>query len=141
MIQLKWDDLLIQNLEKAECEKWLICWQGRVSGRVEPVCMSKFGDWFLRHPDGATSELSVLEGTYTKIASTGEEFTNLLNSRAWQEEHLLSLVVLQLHERGIVPVAGQCYGFAPHPRISGSIDLNDALIMDIGAWQTICASV
>jgi hypothetical protein len=63
----------------------------------------------------------------------------LVNSQDWQEEHLLSLIVFQLHERNIVPSEGQCYGFAPHPMLSGRIDINDVLIMPIGAWQSICA--
>ena len=102
--------------------------------------MSKFGDWFVRHPDGATSELSVIEGSYSRIASTPDEFMALVNSREWQEDHLLSLLVYQLHERKIISVQGQCYGFAPHPRLSGRLDINQAMIMEIGAWQAICAA-
>jgi hypothetical protein len=138
-IQLGWDDLLIQNLQKQDCEKWLGHWSGWMSGPVLPLYMSKFGDWFLRHPDGSTSELSVLEGTYKKIASTPDDFMGLVNSQDWQEEHLLSLIVFQLHERKIVPAESQCYGFAPHPMLSGRIDINDVLIMPIGAWQSICS--
>ncbi len=140
-IQLGWDDLLIQNLQKQHCEKWLGHWAGWVSGQVLPLFMSKFGDWFLRHPDGSTSELSVLEGTYKKVAPTPDGFMGLVNSQDWQEEHLLSLIVFQLHERNIVPAEGQCYGFAPHPMLSGRIDANDALIMPIGAWQYLCADM
>ena len=103
--------------------------------------MSKFGDWFLRHPDGSTSELSVIEGTYFRIASTADEFMALANSREWQEDHLLSLFVYELHERKIIPAQGQCYGFAPHPRLSGRLDINQVMIMEIGAWQAICAAI
>ena len=139
-IQLGWDDLLIKDLRMENCQKWLGHWSGVVSGQIAPVYMSKFGDWFLRHPDGSTSELSVIEGTYSKIASTPDEFMSLVNSQEWQEDHLLSLLVHQLHERKTIPAEGQCYGFAPHPRLSGSIDVNQAMIMEIGAWQSICAA-
>jgi hypothetical protein len=138
-MQLGWADLLIQNLQRQDCEKWLGHWSGWVNGQVLPLYMSKFGDWFLRHPDGSTSELSVLEGTYRTIASTPDEFMGLVNSQDWQEEHLLSLVVFQLHQRNIVPAEGQCYAFAPHPMISGRIDIEHASTMPIGAWQSICA--
>jgi hypothetical protein len=140
-IQLGWDDLVIQNLQKQDCEKWLGHWSGWVNGRVLPLYMSKFGDWFLRHPDGSTSELSVLEGTCGKIASTPDEFMDLVNSQDWQEQHLLSLIVLQLHERNVAPAEGQCYGLAPHPILSGRIDIDHALIMPIGAWQSVCAQI
>ena len=140
-IRLSWDDLLIQNLQLEECARWLRYWSGWVTGRIHPMYMSKFGDWFLRHPNGATSELSVIEGTVRQVASTSEEFDTLLNSREWQEEHLLSLLVLTLHERDIVPAAGECYGFAPHPALLGKINLDHVLITKIGAWQAFCAQM
>lgn len=103
--------------------------------------MSKFGDWFLRRVDGGTDEFSVIEGTYSSVASTPEEFTLLVNTRSWQEHHLLSIQILQLHERGIIPDVGQCYGFTPHPAMSGEIDIERAMLFDIGVWQHICAQV
>lgn len=138
--RLGWDDLLIQNLLMKDCHEWLGQWSGVVSGQIAPVYMSKFGDWFLRHPDGGTSELSVLEGTYSRIASTPNEFMALVNSQGRQEDHLLSLLVYQLHERRIIPAEGQCYGFAPHPLLTGRIDVNQAMVVEIGAWQAVCAA-
>lgn len=137
--KLTWNDLLIENISDSDAQTWLGYWSGMVSGRVAPVFMSKFGDWFLRRPDGGTDELSVIEGTYSTIASTPEEFASLVNTQAWQEEHLLSLQVAQLHERGIVPSAGQCYAFAPHPLWVGRIDISTVMLMNINVWQHICA--
>jgi hypothetical protein len=54
-LRLNWDDLIIQYLHRADCQRWLGCWSGWVTGRVLPVYMSKFGDWFLQHPDASTS--------------------------------------------------------------------------------------
>ena len=105
-IQLGWNDLLIQDFQRLDWKKWLGEWSGMVSGQVAPVYMSKFGDWFLRHPDGSTSELSVIEGTWSKIASTPSDFMALVNSQNWQEEHLLSLLIYQLHERQTIPTEG-----------------------------------
>ncbi|HEV7507300.1 MAG TPA: hypothetical protein VGS07_20595 [Thermoanaerobaculia bacterium] len=136
---LSWDDLLIQSIPESEARTWLGYWPGMASGRVTPVFMSKFGDWFLRGPDGATCELSVIEGTYLSVATTPEEFASLVNTQAWQEQHLLSLQVSQLHERGLIPKAGQCYAFAPHPALLGRIDIAQVMLMDIGVWQHICA--
>jgi hypothetical protein len=137
--KLTWDDLLIQNISPADGRTWLGYWSSLVGGRVAPVFMSKFGDWFLRRPDGGTDELSVIEGTYAPVASTPEDFNALVNTQAWQEEHLLSFQVAQLHERGIVPGAGQCYAFAPHPAFLGRIDVDRVTLMDIAVWQHICA--
>ena len=137
--QLTWDDLMIQNIPESDGRTWLDYWSGVIKGKVAPIFMSKFGDWFLRRPDGSTDELSVVELTCTTVASTPEEFATLVNSLAWQEVHLLSLLVYDLHERGTIPKPGQCYGFAPHPVWTGTIDLKHAILMDIGVWQHICA--
>ena len=137
--KLTWDDLLIQDIAASDALEWLGYWSGMVGGKVAPVFMSKFGDWFLRRPDGGTDELSVIEGTYASVASTPEEFSSLVNTQAWQEKHLLSFQVAQLHERGIIPQRGQCYAFAPHPVFLGRIDIDRVILMDIRVWQHICA--
>lgn len=137
--KLTWDDLLIQSISQSDAHTWLGYWSGMVGGRVAPVFMSKFGDWYLRRPDGGTDELSVIEGTCLSVASRPEEFASLVNTQAWQEQHLLSLQVAQLHERGIIPQAGQCYALAPHPALLGRIDIERVMLMDIGVWQNICA--
>jgi len=137
--KLTWDDLLIQDIAASDALEWLGYWSGMVGGKVAPVFMSKFGDWFLRRPDGGTDELSVIEGTYASVASTPEEFSSLVNTQAWQEKHLLSFQVVRLHERGVIPQRGQCYAFAPHPVFLGRIDIDRVILMDIRVWQHICA--
>lgn len=139
--QLTWDDLLIRDFTPEDAQHWLDPWHFLLAGQVAPVYLSRFGDWFLRRPDGSVDELSVLEGTLRQIARTPEEFESRLNSQEWQERHLLSFLVHQLHERGLVPGPGECYGFAPHPVLSGRIDLESAVIMPAGAWQAACAQL
>jgi len=140
-LKLTWDDLLIQNFTESDVRTWLGNWPGRITGRVAPIFLSKFGDWFLRRPDGCVDELSVIEGTYLQVASSQEEFSALVNTPAWQEQHLLSRLVAQLHERRIVPSSGQCYALAPHPVFLGRIDISRAMLMDINVWQSICSQV
>jgi hypothetical protein len=140
-LKLTWDDLLIQSIAPESWARCLDMWRHLVHERVAPVFMSKFGDWFLRRPDGSTAELSVIEGTFNTIAGSPEEFTALVNAQAWQEVHLLSHQVHELHQRGLVPGLGQCYGFAPHPALTGKIDVRMAMLMDIPVWQSICAQV
>ncbi len=139
--KLTWDDLLIQRFHEEKIRGWLGGWGNAVSGRMAPIAMSKFGDWFLRREDGSTYELSVLEGTYEKIASSPEEFTSMMNQQSWQEQHLLSLLVLSLHEKGIIPKEGECYAFAPHPILTGKIQLEHVMVMEIGVWQHICSQI
>lgn len=138
-IQLTWDDLLIQNIAADDAVNWIAEWPALVSGQFHPVFMSKFGDWFLRRPDGTTELLDVLEGTLATIAHTSAEFDASVNNIEWQEEYLRSWLVYELHEDGKIPPDGQCYGFAPHPRVGGQIDRRTVMLLDIVVWQTICS--
>lgn len=138
-IQLTWDDLLIQNVSADDAAAWIAEWPEIVPGPFFPVFLSKFGDWFLRRPDGRTELLDVLEGTLTTIANTPTEFDAMVNEIQWQEEHLLSWLVYQLHEEGKIPGNGQCYGFAPHPQLGGQIDRRNVMILDTIVWQSICS--
>ena len=131
--KLTWDDLLIQNMAGPDVRAWLGYWSGMVSGMVAPVFMSKFGNWFLRRPDGSTEELSVIEGTYSTVASTPEQFALLVKTPAWQEEFLLSTQIALLHERG------QYYAFATLPTKLGRIEMEGVVLMEIGQWQQRCA--
>src|SRR5581483_10245601 len=123
-MKLTWDDLLIQHISPEDARAWIAPWSHLVTGPFAPVFMSKFGDWFLRRPDGSTDELSVIEGTLRRVAVTPDEFMANVNRVEWQEEHLLSFHVAQLHERGL---------------ITGRIDLNLARIMTMRVWQSIAA--
>jgi Domain of unknown function (DUF1851) len=116
-------------------------WRYLVQERVAPVFMSKFGDWLLRRPDGSTVELSVIDGTFETVARTPEEFAANVNTQKWQEVHLLSAQVHELHQQGKIPGSGQCYGFAPHPVFTGKLELSTVMILDILVWQSICAQV
>lgn len=138
-MNLSWDDLLIQNIAPADVRSWIEPWSHLVTGPFAFVFMSMFGDWFLRRPDGSTQELSVVEGTLQRVAVTPEEFAACVNRVEWQERHLLSFQVARLHERGLVPTAGQCYGFTPQPVFTGRIDLGLARVMSISVWQSIAA--
>lgn len=139
MTKLTWNDLLITDVSPSDARTWLEPWSCFVHGQVSPVFLSKFGDWFLRRPDGSTDKLSILEGTFTRVAESPEEFAACVNSVEWQEIHLLSYQVFQLHEKGLIPGEGQCYALAPPPFLSGSIDIEHASIMSLGLWQSICA--
>ena len=141
MRKLTWDDLLVSEVRDADALAWLEPWSCLVHGPVSVVFLSKFGDWFLRRPDGSTDELSILEGTFSKIAESPEEFAALVNSTEWQEEHLLSYHVYLLHERGLIPGPGECYALAPPPLLSGKIDIEHASVMSMGLWQSICVQV
>ena len=140
-MKLTWDDLIIQGFPNDDTQRCIAPWAHLLRGKFTPLFMSKFGDWFLRRPDGSTDELSVIEGTVQCVARTPGEFAEIVNRVEWQEEHLLSRLVAQLHERGLIPGAGECYGFAPHPVFTGHIEIEHARLMTLYVWQALAAQL
>ena len=147
-LKLTWPDLLIENISRADCARWLEAWAGIVDGRVAPAFMNKFGSWFLRRPAGEVEMLDVFSGSLERVAESYEAFITQVNQQAWQEVYLLSRLVLRLHEAGKVPGDGECYALVPHPAIGGpdpnlveNIDPDLVMVMDIGGWQYICAQL
>lgn len=138
-MQLSWNDLIIENIDPALAKRCLDEWQFILSGDCAPIFISKFGDWFLQRKDGSIDELSVIEGEVTPVARNFDEFRMLMNSVDWQEEHLLSRLIYELHLRSIVPGDGECYAIAPHPIFSGKIEVENILVMSLPVWQSICA--
>ena len=102
-IKLTWEDLIVDSFDQEEAESWLSNWDGILSGQLSPLFMTKFGDWFLRRPNGTTEMLDIIDGNLSVVAQTPEEFQQFMNDPAWQEEFLLSLVVYGFHEKGIIP--------------------------------------
>ena len=137
--RLTWQDLFIETIPDEISAQCLKEWDFLLNGRFAVIGMSRFGDWFLRRPDGSTDELSVIDGTLQRIANTPDEFALLMNEPQWQEEHLLSWLVLQLYQKEMIPKPDQSYGFAPHPVFVGRLEPSSVMILSVPVWQTICA--
>lgn len=138
-MQLTWDDILIQELKPEVLKDCLSKWSFLLKGDWAFRAMSKFGDWFLENTEGNIYELSVIEGTFNLIAYCYEDFIKLLNNPEWQEDHLLSFMVGDLHEKGIFTNNNKIYGFAPHPLITQQINIEHIMVLELSAWQEICS--
>lgn len=146
MPRLTWSDLLIQDMEPEQFGEWLSPWAGLVDGTVGPEFLNKFGSFFLRRPEGHVEILDVFNGRLERIADTYEAFIRDVNEQWWQEVFLLSELVFRLHQADQVPGPGQCYALVPHPALGGpnpangdAVDPRFVMVMDVGAWQKICA--
>ena len=139
LMKLSWNDLVVDGVTPEEAQQWLSDWSFLGLGRVAPICLSRFGDWFMLRPDGAVDRIDVLEFRIDRVAPSMEAFEAQMNDPGWQHESLLSWLVAELHEAGVVARERRCYGFAPPPAFSGRISRNDVLVLDMLVWQTICA--
>jgi hypothetical protein len=136
---LTWADLLIEDVDHERASSWLDDWSWLVTGPFTPVCLSRFGDWFLRRPDGRLEMLDVLAGTLSTVARSTREFEDRVNDPGWRDEYLFASLIRELHARDKVPGPDECYAIVPHPEFGGRYEPDCVLIVDLGLWQTICA--
>jgi hypothetical protein len=148
LVKLGWDDLLIQHFTAADADRWLGEWAGHLKGEAAPLSLSRFGSWFLLRREGHVEMLDVVSGTIGTVAASNAEFLAFVNTPQWQEQHLLSLLVYQLHCDGLVAANQQCYMLVPHPRIGGPnpmagdpVETQQVMVVDPVVCQSLCAQM
>lgn len=139
-MNVTWHDIFI-NASDLNFQELLNQWPITVSGRLQPIGASAFGDLFFQRPNGNVERLDVLEGGTHLVASGADEFKSLMNSPAWQEQNLLTQGVALLLQKGISRGTNQFWGFAPHPALVGKIDWARAMPLDAIVWHSICAQI
>lgn len=136
MRKLTWDDLLIEK-SKHDPARLLEDWRWLLEGTFRPIAWSKFGDCFLENASGAVQLLDVLGGELREVATSRDRFHELVNVQENQEEWLLSRLVFELHERGIIPGEGECYALKIHPALGGKIEADNVIILSMLVWSSI----
>jgi hypothetical protein len=138
VIKLTWDDLIVDHITSGEAAAWMAEWQWLGLGRIAPIFLSRFGNWFFQRPDGSVHMLEVTEAAVEQVAPDLARFQEEVNSPQWQEEFLYSALLLKYRRQGIVALERQVIGFAPHPALVQSLDKCRVMVFDMLIWQSIC---
>ena len=138
-ITLTWDDLVVDRVTPDEAAAWLAEWEWLGLGRVAPIFLSRFGNWFFLRPDGSVHMLEVTEASVEQVAPDFNRFQAAVNTPEWQEQYLYSALVLRYRRQGVVASGRQAIGFAPHPALVDSLDRCKPIVLDMIVWQSICS--
>ncbi len=68
-IKLTWDDLIVDNVTPDEAAAWLGDWDWLGIGRMAPIFLSRFGNWFFYRPDGSIHMLEVSEAVIEQVCA------------------------------------------------------------------------
>ncbi|MBL1271175.1 MAG: hypothetical protein COB25_001875 [Oceanospirillales bacterium] len=139
-MSISWSEIFLQGAE-IDFGQLLEQWSPLVSGKIQPIGLSAFGDIYFLQPDGSVKVLDVLEGAVHEVAESQRAFGECMNSKEWQDSNLMPEVVWQLQNRGLVRKPGEVYGFAPHPSLAGKVSPETAMVMDAFVWHSICAQL
>lgn len=85
------------------------------------------GDGFLSDPSGAVWWLNTGEAKLSKIASSRNEFQELLKKKENKDLWLMYPLICQFIRSGKVPLLGQCFGFKTLPVLGGKYDADNMI--------------
>jgi hypothetical protein len=110
-------------------------WRWLVPDVDTPLFLTVFGDWVFGAPDGSLWALSVLEGTYEKIARNGPEYNQLKTSFDWLDKTFMAGWQQIAHRHGLLPAADQCIGWKIHPIIGGKFEPENLQLFKMSVYQ------
>jgi hypothetical protein len=110
-------------------------WRWLVPSDATPLFISVFGDWVFGAPDGSVWALSVLEGSYSQIASTGAEYNHLKASFEWLDRNFMASWQEIAHRHGLAPSVHECIGWKVHPALGGAISKENLKVFGMRVYQ------
>jgi hypothetical protein len=112
-------------------------WQWLVPASDTPLLITIFGDWVFGAPDGSIWALSVLEGTYERIASGSDEYNRLKTSVQWLDETFIASWQEIAFRHGLAPTVNQCLGWKLHPILGGAFAVRNLQIFGMQLYQQL----
>lgn len=137
---MNWNDLLI-DLKKINIIELYSDWKWILSGKINPIMMSKFGDLFFEKTDGKIYFLDTIEGNVVEICDGIDDFKKFINEEENIENYLLSYLVFELKKLLPLPKENQCYAFKISPILGGEIVSSNVEIIDLNVSLSILGQI
>jgi hypothetical protein len=115
-------DYLQVDLKEVDAQKLLDHWRWLVEESFEPIMVTFLGDIFLKNPrDGSVHFLNTLNGSFSPVADSEEEWKDMLRDREQRVNWLPSPFYLELKNfHGPLP-SGHCYSCEVPPSLGGEL--------------------
>lgn len=128
-------------LSEVDAPHLLSCWAWLVEVPVEPIALTRFGNWFVSCADGAVRRLSILEGSFDLACASVGEF----HTRKGEDQQLLDWfhdgMVYSAFRTGLVPAKGEGLGYRIPPILGGSLDRENVTVVSMASWQMFMAQL
>jgi hypothetical protein len=112
-------------------------WKWLIPTTDTPLFLSALGDWVFGHADGSLWALSVLEGTYERIAANSAEYNKLNKSVDWLESTFSAGWLAIAAGNGLEPEKDQCIGWKLHPLLGGKFELANLQLFHMRVYQSL----
>jgi hypothetical protein len=105
-------------------------WLGEELSALTPRLATAFGDVFLEGPNGGFWFLDTVEGSLTRLWSSGAELQAALNTPDGQDRYLMVGLVDAAAQAGLTPTPNQTLGFKVPPVLGGAFDTENVELID-----------
>jgi hypothetical protein len=116
-------------------------WKGALPASFTLWLVNRFGDLFVVFDGGSVHMLDVGIGQRRRVADNRDHFAKLLDVGANANHWLMIPLVNACVAAGMVPGAGQCYGYKTPPILGGTYNANNVEIRDLGANYAFLADL
>jgi hypothetical protein len=114
-------------------------WKDALPASFTLWLVNRFGDLFVVFDDGSVHMLDVGIGQRRRIANDREHFAKLLDVGNNANHCLMIPLVKACVAAGMVPGAGQCYGYKTPPILGGSYNASNVDIWALEAHYALLA--
>ena len=110
------------------------CFSGR---RIRPLLVTAFGDIYVETQEGEVWAVKPIELQCVRVSKSIKDWEKLFSDTEWAEVNLLTDLALLANERGIKREPHQVFAFAPHPCITGKLEIEHLMPTEINIWHHI----
>lgn len=129
-MRITWNDLTVDP-DDVDLELLLSSWRWLVNEEYQPVVISALGDIFLCHDNGSVHWLDTGIGELTEVASSVEEFQQLIVVPENADQWFIPQLVGDLKTVGKNLGPRQCYSYVVPPILGGEIEVDNFQVMDL----------
>jgi hypothetical protein len=122
------------HVDDALANEILHAWRWLLQKPYTIIGLSRFGDVFLKDPQGLIDMLDLVRGEVHQVAWCIEEFEHDLQSEAVKAERLMDGLASHLAATGVPLEQGQCYAFREPPILGGQLQPENFVPLDIRTY-------
>lgn len=135
------DSIFIATPSEEAIKTALSVWPELAGRRVRPLLVTAFGDIYVETEEGEVWAAKPIELESVKVCGSIQELEKLFSNSEWAEENLITNLALLADEQGIKREPHQVFAFAPHPCMTGKLDIEHLMPMEVNTWHHLCSQL
>jgi hypothetical protein len=139
-MRLGWNELTV-DFQTHDAADLLGDWGGLVGDQMKLLLVSSVGDMFLADGRDIVFWLDTGAGTLQQVASSPEEFRQLMQQPEHANKWFIPQLVGDLMMRGVRLARGQCYSYKIPPVLGGSIAPDNFAPTDLSVHFSILGQI